>query len=226
MAIALDSKSDLSSSGSTSYTVSFTNTGGNILFVSIYAINATVSGVSYAGVAMTQIAHITYVGDLQVYALGGGWGTGSPATGANNVVVTAAGGTTYRVNAISYSGAATSGQPDVTPVTTTGNIGGNTAASQSITTATNNAMMVLFSKTGDDNPAGTVTGGTNQLSGTAPDVSDNLTTTAGTYTITITNPGDGPSRAYDGFLLALTPAGSSPSATIVTNNLSLLGVGT
>jgi hypothetical protein len=215
MALALDSKSALASSSASSYTVSFTNTGGNILFVGIQAVNGTVSAVSYAGVSMLQLAHVTFVRDMQVYALGGGWGTGSPATGANNVVVTALGGTTYFVNAISYSGASTSGQPDVTSVTTTGAIGGNTQVDNTIVTVTAADMLVLFEMTGDLDTMQVVAGGTAELTdANTIQIADKLTTTAGSYTISVTNTGSGPNRNYNGFLVAMKPPAGAPASTL------------
>ena len=104
MAIAFDNATDGGQASATSLTFSHTITkagyGANVLFVTVYDQNATVTGVTYAGVSMTAVP---------------GWSSGglgayyfylfNPTNGVNNVVVTKSAGTaTVQAIASSYNG--------------------------------------------------------------------------------------------------------------------------
>lgn len=123
MAIALDAASTISAqAATTSLTFSHTCTGANrILFV--YAGNQqgtpSITGVTYNGVAMTFIART----DSQSNERTELWYLVAPATGANNVVISVSGSSKIAGGAISYTGAAQTGQPDssnVSPSPTSG----------------------------------------------------------------------------------------------------------
>jgi hypothetical protein len=141
MAIALDTSKDLGDNGSVGVTLttSYTN-NGNILFVSVTG-EATdrMSGVTYAGVSMTQVSGspIQTPSDRFAYL----FFLLNPATGANNVVVTlTGGGNTFIAGlAASYSGA--NGGVD---------LGGNTSGSsisslsKSLTTTIDNDWTIAY----------------------------------------------------------------------------------
>lgn len=109
MAIAFDASTQGSAGAApSSQTYSHTTSGSDrILYVHIYtgASVDTVSGVTYAGVSMTDIGFV-----------GGGWGGATlfrlvnPASGANNVVISYTGTPIFGVSvACSYTGARQSG---------------------------------------------------------------------------------------------------------------------
>lgn len=112
MAIALDLASTISAqAATTSLTFAHTCTGSDrILFV--YAGNIVASpnitGVTYNGVAMTEVGHAATQSNEFTYL----WVLVAPATGANNVVITANASSKIAGGAISYTGAKQSAQPD------------------------------------------------------------------------------------------------------------------
>lgn len=114
MAIAYDNSTQ-GTSASTPLTFAHTVAGSNrLLFVSC-TVNTgrTVSGITYNGVAMTSINSKTDGGGLVTYL----WYLIAPATGSNNVIVTAAGGATSVVaTASSYANCLQSGVPDASVV--------------------------------------------------------------------------------------------------------------
>jgi len=113
MAIEFDATSAGSQVSTTSKSWSHTCTGSNlILFVGIQitANTATISGVTYAGVAMTKIASIDWPGSgVGSSAL---WYIVAPATGANNIVVSASPAAYIDGFGVSYTGASQTGIPD------------------------------------------------------------------------------------------------------------------
>jgi hypothetical protein len=116
MALAIDSQMGSStgaSANATTLTFSFTNTAGTFIVVGISFGNAsafTVSTITYNGVSMTQVpgAVVGYDGATHNFAGASLFSLLSPATGANNVVVTMSGvggGTTsIEGGAISFTG--------------------------------------------------------------------------------------------------------------------------
>lgn len=127
MALAVDATSTGTTTG-TSLTVSHTCTGSNLLLlVGAYThgtLTDIVTGITYAGTAMTRINTVTNSGGgntasrLYLYYLI------NPATGANNVVTSLSESRTVLNANTSYTGAKQSGQPDA----------GNTAFSATVTT--------------------------------------------------------------------------------------------
>lgn len=114
MAIAFDAETGaFTNSSSGSLTFSHTCTGSNrALYVAVCTSAATtVTGITYAGAAMTLVDSYTATGqdaitDNTLYMLI------APASGANDVIVTAsASGHIIYAQAASYTGAAQSGQP-------------------------------------------------------------------------------------------------------------------
>ena len=112
MAIAFDAASSSSQVSGTTLTWSHTCTGSNrFLIVSAYggADGTDISGMTYAGVAMTFVAKAQYPANnsyVHVYYLI------APATGANNVVVSYTPNSRMAGVATSYTGVKQSGQPD------------------------------------------------------------------------------------------------------------------
>jgi hypothetical protein len=139
MAIAFDAASVGTSTTSTTQTWSHTCTGDNrILFVAGgIPTNDTITGVTYAGVAMTKIS------GLQNGRWNYLWYLIAPATGANNIVVTTSASDILRSVAASYTGVKQSGVPDATAE---GNYstGANADATQSVTTVADNCWIVAM----------------------------------------------------------------------------------
>lgn len=115
MAIALDTSADLGSSASP-LSVAYTCTGSNrLLLVWFYIAGAgdTATGVTYNGIALTQLTKIQIGGQPWIYC----YGLLAPATGANTLAISASAGTINGV-AVSYTGVLQSGLPDATATNT------------------------------------------------------------------------------------------------------------
>lgn len=150
MAITFDAASGRSSGAAPTLTFSHTCSGLNkILFVSSSASGSnSVTGVTYNSVAMTQIATVS-VGTVNSYL----FYLINPASGANNIVVSATGGTIFAAGS-SYNGANQSGVPDSSATNSSST---STSVSQSTTTVSNNCWVVCGGICGN----GGLSGGTN-----------------------------------------------------------------
>ena len=156
MAIAFDSAVD-GGNGANTLTFSFTNTAGNIVFVGAIATGDLVTAVSYGGSSTTLVGKIT-TGGLTRYL----FVQTSPATGANNVVITSTAG--YLAGgAVSYSGASTSGQPDNSATNSVTN--GGPTVTTTLTTVADNCWTVIYF----GSSASTLTAGTGTTKRTADD---------------------------------------------------------
>lgn len=159
MAIAFDAKTNTSASGTASpLTFSHTCSGTDrILFVSSTLNSGTISGITYGGVSMTQVGSVTDVGPITYlfYLV-------NPASGANNVVVTAS-ATIYTTTAVSYTGAAQSGQLDASGTTASATTASFTTTA---TVNTDNSWMLAVSRTGSGNA---LTAGANTVVRQQPD---------------------------------------------------------
>lgn len=119
MSIAVDATSNGSASTSTTCTVSHAVGAGSnrILILSLFcSTNDTITGVTYGGVAMTQInkvASSVYGDVLYLYYLV------APATGSANIVATSSTPKTMFIAACSYTGASQTGQPDSSAISAT-----------------------------------------------------------------------------------------------------------
>ena len=156
MAIAFDTSTDGGVvNPASSLTYSHTCTGSN-RFLLVFAFGALASdgitGATYGGVAMTEVsAGFQLTGDRKVFC----WYLVNPASGANNVVVSASGSQVIGSFAMSYTGAKQSGQPDAS---NTGESPASTSFSLSVTTIADNCWTVLLTRTdGTNNTAGTDT---------------------------------------------------------------------
>lgn len=143
MAIAFDSTSVGTNTGTADLTIAHTCSGTDrILFVAASAVQpvgVSISGITYAGVAMTRVAsEVSVQTNVKVtlfYLI-------NPASGSNNIVITSSGstaGTTKRGVGMSYTGARQSGVPDASDTE------GPTAAAtitSTVNTVADNAWLV------------------------------------------------------------------------------------
>lgn len=139
MPIAFDATANDLESGTTA-TFSHPCTGSDrLLFVTaVVGSGNTVSGVTYNGVAMTNVPTNSPVSNpsgavLYLFYLI------NPATGANNVVVTAAVSDTIRAVSASYTGVKQSGQPDASG---NGTASGAASITDSITTVADDCWVI------------------------------------------------------------------------------------
>ena len=145
MAIVLDAATGAKSGGNS---LTFSHTVGAALSNSLLVVaisvqdsnhaNLPITGVTYAGVAMTKIRQDTSstsnVSAAIYYLL-------SPTSGANNVVVSTTGSVWKAAVASSWSGVQQSSQPDAQAGKGTANQS-SSSPSQAITTVANNALIV------------------------------------------------------------------------------------
>ncbi len=155
-AIAFDAEAEVDQvSCNMTATYSHTCTGSQlILFVSVVDDTTNgadkIAGVTYAGVSMTRIISMfNNPGNepLFLYMLT------APATGANNVVITSTANITVSSAAVSYTGAAQSGQPDATSANFT--IGNSATCTTNVVAA--NCWVIAA---GSDGAIGSPTAGT------------------------------------------------------------------
>lgn len=137
--IAFDAATPGLDGAATSLTWSHTcSTGANrILFVGAFG-NTTdvVTGCTYGGVAMTLIGKIQVPADRWLYL----WCLVAPATGANNVVVSASSSVLISAASSSYTGASQTGQPDAS---TTNSATTGTSLATSVTTVADQCWTFL-----------------------------------------------------------------------------------
>jgi len=188
MAIAFDTATADFASAS-SQTFAHTCSGSNrILFVATRAgTTDNVTGATYGGVAMTLVNKVLIASGSRYLYL---FMLVNPASGANNVVLTASGSVDFCSFASSYTGAKQTGQPDAH---TTNTNNGTSPYSASLTTVADNSWVVAIAY----NDAGGAAAGT----GTA---------------LRASNCGAGP--AFIDSNGAVTPAGSR--ALEITHNAS------
>lgn len=151
-AIAFVNAADGGNATATSLTFSYTVGAGSkrLLVVVVVGDHLTddVTGVTYAGAAMTLAAKLTGAGGasnrwLYFFYLVG------PASGANNVIISASSSHFLAGGAADYAGVNAVSQPDAT----TTNAGGSniTSLTTSITTVANNSWAILLENSFDTN---------------------------------------------------------------------------
>jgi len=121
-------------------TVAFTNTAGNLLYLGLVLRDKgdVLTSVTYAGSGMSVIGKVNYSGTSWAYLLG----LVSPATGANNFVITYTGGSSDNFwQAVSYSGASTAGVSNASKT----NTGSGTTVSDTITFVNTPAWVTMWS---------------------------------------------------------------------------------
>lgn len=142
MAIAFDTSVNQQTNGGTSsLTYSYTCTGANgcLVVAALIQSSQTITGITYAGSAMTQAASVSTTnvsaGETSyVFVLG------APATGANNVVITGSGAATIASVASSYTGAQSVSNVEASNTAT----GTGTNGTASVTTTTDNDWLVAY----------------------------------------------------------------------------------
>jgi hypothetical protein len=158
MALAFDnSKSQYNGSGATSHTIAYTTSGSDravACSTRSYDANA-VTGVTYNAVSLTQTGGTTTLGSDAVKY----WYLINPATGSNNFVISLSSSRRLEFNAVSFTGAKQSAQPDAQAQTS----GTSTTATNSVTTVADNSIIACF--THGNGTSGSVTGGTNATLG-------------------------------------------------------------
>lgn len=204
MAIAFD---NLTNSGIITIipgTFSHTTSGTNrllLLFIEGDFAGDNVSAASYNGVAMTLA--------VKAFQNANRWGyiyiLANPASGANTVSITNAGAANaFLATAVSYTGAAQTGQPD-NSIHVTG--GASTSFAASITTIANNAWIAGFTQQngGAIQTAGSGTILRSSNNGDSYSISDSNgpKTPAGTGTLNFTT---GSSSPWDSLLVSFSPA--------------------
>lgn len=201
MAIALDASSHSRVSGATSLTFAHTCTGSQRALVLSVVGETTdvITGATYNGVAMTLVRKGAS-GGRYLYA----FYLNAPATGANNIVVSASGAAFIEGNAASYTGVSQSGQPEASSV-----FAGSTGATSfatSVTTVTANAWVVLAAL----GQAGTITAGSGTTLRATDLVGGILDSGAAIATpgSTTLNHNQASSNAIGGIALSLAPGGS------------------
>lgn len=207
MAIAFNAATHSAYTNSTSNTLSHTTAGSNrILFVSIYAGSDVVTGVTYNGVAMTQLQKQLMVGAaagqyIYLYMLV------NPASGANNVVVSSSSGLGGYISAVSYTGAKQTGQPNVSnkqAVTST------TSLTTSVTTTLDNCWLTGYAYHNGTVVAGTATtlrGGSVNVLQTMD--SNGAKSPAGSYSLNTTK---SPADFAGHVMAAFAPYAATPQA--------------
>jgi hypothetical protein len=155
MAIARDATSAGESSGANSLTFSHTNTGSNLaLFVGVMCRDGdNVTGVTYGGVAMTQLLKRTNTSTYYIYGLV------APATGANNVVISRS-TTTDNLVGISVSYTGVHQGLSLNHSTAGADISAAASFALNITTTVNNAWALAFFRA--DNANNNIAAGTGE----------------------------------------------------------------
>lgn len=212
MAITFDSVTE----GNTITSLAHTCTGSNlIVFGQIFhsTSSGTVTGASYAGSAMTEVAR-TSAGAQEIilfYQV-------APSTGSQNFTYT---GTDPSVDmvVVSYAGAKQTGVPDASANT---NAAGTTSVSQSITTVSDNCWQIASVRNTAVAPTATGSPATQRTTGGGSGASywdsNAALTPAGSYTASFT------STSADWALVTCSFAPVVAGGTTL-NSLSLTGVG-
>lgn len=206
MAIAFDAASHSRTSSATSLTFAHTCSGSDrLLAVSVVGRTAdTITGVTYNGVSLSLAAKTAASGGRYTYL----YLLVAPATGSNNVVISGTGSDYIEGNAASYTGAAQTGQPNVTGTNSTSLA---TALATSCTTTVDNCWVVLAA----DGQSGTLTAGSGttlratDLVGAILD-SGGAVTPAGAKTL---NHNQASSQIMAGVVAAIAPALNSVTIT-------------
>lgn len=107
MAIAFDNVLNTTSSGSSSFSTSYTTSGSNRVLLAFFWTTQVPSTVTYNSVSMTQVRSFSAFGQTNyLYILT------NPASGANTFAITWGANATIALGIASYNGCAQSGQPD------------------------------------------------------------------------------------------------------------------
>lgn len=219
MAIAQDATSSGVVNPGTSLTYSHTCTGSNlILFVGVRgtSTNGSITGVTYNGVAMTEVARVLETGgniyNYLFYLI-------APATGTNNVVVSSNSNSLITAVSASFTGAKQSSQPDAS-----GTNSGASPLTTSLTSVADNCWGIMLAQ--DNNGSLTAgTGATKIVQDTFNAMalltySSNPITPAGNFSMEVTS-----SNTYATIIVSISPFVDAATSTVPTPQLLTLGVG-
>jgi hypothetical protein len=221
MAIAFDAVSEDKTSATTNLTYAHTCSGTDrFLYVAVTTISKaspTISAVTYGGVSMTLLS-----GNVLVFS-GTNWFhhvyyLANPASGSNNVSITANSGGTIRSGCVSYTGV------DQSNPIITSNFGSGTGGTLSISLTTGLTGWWIVSGANIDAAfaAGSVTDTLRASYAGLCDIADsNNDETAQTASATMTYAG---TREWGGVAAAIKPAGGGGGPT-PTSPLMMMGVG-
>ena len=217
MAIAFDAVSS-GGNGGTSQTFSHTCTGTNrLLFVGAFnqESSSTVTGVTYNGVALTEIDNTSQTNNSASL-----WYLIAPATGVNDVVVTRSSSSNALLGvAVSYTGCLQSGVPDSDNTRSGGS--GSSLTIATTTTVVNCWLTGIFRNEVAVNVASTNTTMRNSSSVSMGDTNAPMAT-AGSHSIGVTWSGSGRNV---GVIASFAPAPAAVTDVAVVRNLMTLGVG-
>lgn len=196
--IAFDSTAYAQVAAATSLTYAHTCTGSNrILWIQACNTNSatfTITGITYAGVAMTKAGTEQKAGASNTWS--SLWYLVAPTIGTNNIVVTSSGSTDLLALSSSYTGARQSGVPDAY----TSSSGSGDPYTQSITTVTDNSWILAGFATQRSQAAGASTTFRYNVSG---------------YVIADSNGPKSPTGSYS-LVTDQDPSGALMAATIVS----------
>ncbi len=205
MSITFDTAAGSFTNGANSLTWAHTCSGANrMLFVGVIDNNENgdhVTGVTYAGVSMTLVNKIKYSGADNRYTYL--FSLPAPATGANNVVISASISINMKGSSSSYNGVF---QGTVDSSTTASGPGTVTC---NLTTVANNCWGIMVAGTTQDSSASTnFTSRNSQNSGNNLERlgdSNGVITPAGSFSMSVTIPG-GPTENCSGVAASFAPA--------------------
>jgi hypothetical protein len=166
----------------TSFTLSHTCSGSTrVLIVGFTHRNEDdVTGVTYDGVAMTQLVKLNKVdGDEWLYI----YGLIAPATGANDVVASFSSSQVNYYGAVSYNGCKQDGLPNTTDSLDVGT--NETSITTTFTTTKDRCAAVAFSADGGTETAGAGATILNYLNGNGMLESSSLVIPTGEYSMTV-----------------------------------------
>lgn len=217
MAIAYDSSSSGFVGTASSLTYSHTCTGTDGLLL-VYALSnsgaaGTITGVTYNGVAMTMVVEFsTGSGPFSV------WYLNNPATGANNVVVSADRGTNaIGSGSVSYTGC--NQTSSVIDSTNTGTDTGVSSIGKSVTSTVDNCWGVIMTYSGNNGGHTAGTNTTERLDNNYVFIGDSNSaiTPAGSLTLNVSYPINSTWQTWYGTI--------APPSSATASKLALLGVG-
>lgn len=218
MAIALDASSASFVNPGTSLTYSHTCTGSDlILLVGVRgtSTNGSITGVTYNGVAMTEVTRVLETGgNIYIYL----FYLIAPATGANDIVISSSSSALITGVSASFTGVKQSGQPDAFDTNS-----GASPLTTSLTSVADNCWGIMLAQ--DNN--GTVTAGTGSTSIVQDNFnalelfrySSNPITPAGNFSMQVTG-----SNTYATIIVSIAPVAAGGTVTPIST-LALLGVG-
>jgi len=216
MAIAFGADSGRQVAVATSLTYAFTTAGSDRqLRVGCLVTSNTISTVTYNGVSASQIATTAADSGVTIFT----YGLIAPATGSNNVVITATGSTVLVSHSVYYTGVNQTTLTDGTAGVQTGS--GN--FTQSVTTVADNCWAILYCRNGISNmAAGSATTARSSADDNMWFDSNSAKTPAGSVTLAVTSV----TGAYGSIIESISPFVAASSLVKTANGLANASVKT